>query len=205
MALKTFVKISKVNNLSDARYCAGMGVDVMGFCLDPSMENFVDPEKFNAISSWLSGVLLAGEFDDGNANDIIQSCELYELDYIQVKNPALLPELRELNKSLILKIDIESFNDLENARAMMERNTMPVEFYLLESETDSNDPTLLHFVKELATEFPLVLGFGIRKENIESLIHSSLKGIALKGGNEVKPGFKDFDELADILELMEEN
>ncbi|MCC5932513.1 MAG: phosphoribosylanthranilate isomerase [Cyclobacteriaceae bacterium] len=205
MALKTFVKISKVNNLSDARYCAGMGVDVMGFSLDPSREDFVDPEKFSAISSWLAGVLLAGEFEECDANDIIKSCELYELDYIQVNNPALLPELRDLNKSLILKIDIEGFNDIENARAMMERNTMPVEFYLLESESDPDDQTLLHFITELAAEFPLVLGFGIRKENIAFIMQSHLKGIALKGGNEVKPGFKDFDELADILELLEEN
>lgn len=205
MALKTFVKISKVNNLSDARYCAGMGVDVMGFCLDPAREDFVDPEKFSTISSWLSGVLLAGEFEDCDANEIMQSCELYELDYIQVKNPALLPELRDLNKSLVLKIDIEGFNDLENAKALMERNTMPVEFYLLESASDPEDPTLLHFVSELASEFPLVLGFGIRKENLAMLMDSPIKGIALKGGNEVKPGFKDFDELADILELLEEN
>lgn len=34
MALKTFVKISGVNNLSDARYCAGMGVNQLGFNIE---------------------------------------------------------------------------------------------------------------------------------------------------------------------------
>jgi len=28
-------------------------------------------------------------------------------------------------------------------------------------------------------------------------------GIALKGGEEITPGYKDFDELADILEKLE--
>ena len=32
--LKTIVKVSEVNNLSDARYCAGMGVEYIGFSMD---------------------------------------------------------------------------------------------------------------------------------------------------------------------------
>jgi phosphoribosylanthranilate isomerase len=31
MPLKTFVKVGCITNLSDARYCAGMGVDMLGF------------------------------------------------------------------------------------------------------------------------------------------------------------------------------
>ena len=29
MPLKTFVKVGNITNLSDARYCAGMGVDML--------------------------------------------------------------------------------------------------------------------------------------------------------------------------------
>ncbi len=36
MSLNTFVYIRDVDNLSDARYCAGMGVDMIGFRLDRS-------------------------------------------------------------------------------------------------------------------------------------------------------------------------
>ena len=38
--------------------------------------------------------------------------------------------------------------------------------------------------------------------DIQSL---ELKGIALKGGDEQRPGWKDLDELIDILEALEEN
>ncbi len=34
MALKTIVKVGNITNLSDARYCAVMGVDMLGFCLN---------------------------------------------------------------------------------------------------------------------------------------------------------------------------
>ena len=60
MALKTFVKISSVNNLSDARYCAGMGVDIIGFDLHEGSDHYVSPSKFKEIERWISGVKLAG-------------------------------------------------------------------------------------------------------------------------------------------------
>ena len=42
MGLKTLVKVSEVNNLSDARYCAGMGVEMIGFSLDENHPKFIE-------------------------------------------------------------------------------------------------------------------------------------------------------------------
>ena len=53
MALKTFVKVSGINNLSDARYCSGMEVNQLGFSIEPSSPNYTDPEKFKEIKGWL--------------------------------------------------------------------------------------------------------------------------------------------------------
>ena len=47
MALKTSVIINEVINLSDARYCAGMGVDYIGFRIDENHDKYVDLENFN--------------------------------------------------------------------------------------------------------------------------------------------------------------
>ena len=66
MALKTFVKISAINNLSDARYCAGMGVDMLGFALEPTNPDSISPEKYTEIIGWLSGVKFVGEFEQSN-------------------------------------------------------------------------------------------------------------------------------------------
>ena len=41
--LKTQVKVSSITNLSDARYCAGMGVDLLGFPIQEiSLEKFTE-------------------------------------------------------------------------------------------------------------------------------------------------------------------
>ena len=44
MGLRTSVIVNGVNNLSDARYCAGMGVDVIGFNLKLDDPNRVQPQ-----------------------------------------------------------------------------------------------------------------------------------------------------------------
>ena len=57
MSLVTKVKAANITNLSDARYCAGMGVDWIGFPLSQ-----VNPTVFSEITGWLSGPQWVVEF-----------------------------------------------------------------------------------------------------------------------------------------------
>jgi hypothetical protein len=50
MSLKTKVKAGNITNLSDARYCAGMGVDWLSFPAEK-----VNPVKFKEITDWVTG------------------------------------------------------------------------------------------------------------------------------------------------------
>ena len=63
MALKLRVKLGGVNNLSDARYAAGMGVEAIGFGIDKEQQGFLDPEAMHAISDWIAGIEIVGETD----------------------------------------------------------------------------------------------------------------------------------------------
>jgi len=56
--LKTKVKVSKVTNLSEARYCAGMGVDFLSFPVSS-----VDPKTYQEITGWVAGPLFGVEID----------------------------------------------------------------------------------------------------------------------------------------------
>ena len=60
--------------------------------------------------------------------------------------------------------------------------------------------------KETYRDYRLVpmIGFEMDQQSIHSWIdETDIFGISLKGGMEIKPGFKDYDELADILEEIE--
>ncbi|MEX2592784.1 MAG: phosphoribosylanthranilate isomerase [Anditalea sp.] len=205
MTLKTFVKISNVNNLSDARYCAGMYVHLMGFNLEEHNRNYLSPDKFKEITEWLSGLKYVGEFENSHPDNILEIVKSYkEIDYIQIREEAHLQMLVNTRYNLILKQQIRDAKDIQHliaiAPSLKENNVV----LLLESDNQTLQPEFIQLLKDLAERTPVLLGFGINADTVEDVLEQTkIKGIALNGGDEIKPGFKDFDGLADILEILE--
>ncbi|MEM7107093.1 MAG: phosphoribosylanthranilate isomerase [Bacteroidota bacterium] len=193
MALKTFVKISGVNNLSDARYCAGMGVDFMGFDLEPESENYTDPEKFKEISDWISGVDFVGEFGYSSIERVIKSLSTYNLAAVQSNYYDLLDDVQ--GAQTILKVSIE---DLANLPF-----NLNADFLLIQSTTTLS-LTQRQNVKERVGRTKVLLDCNVKADTVEGLLESTgAHGISLTAGDEIRPGYKDYDELADILEALE--
>ena len=206
MALKTFVKISNVNNLSDARYCSGMYVNLMGFSLESNNEYYVTPTAFKEITDWLSGLEYVAEFSNNHPDQILEIMAQYPgFSHLQVEEKLHLPLLKNTSYSLIFKYTIKKESDWEEimdfAGTLQENNIL----LNLESDltTDLSGKNL-EKLKELAEACDLLLGFGFDDQNIEGLLdNTNIKGISMKAGHEISPGVKDFDELADILEALE--
>ena len=195
MGLKTLVKVGDVTNLSDARYCAGMGVELIGFNLDKTNENYVTPENFKAITGWLEGVQFVAEFNTSTIEEIQSSLLEYTVAYIQVNSPQLIDEL--INSSIQVKLILKLSTENPHFTQTIEAYSDKVSYILLESENDSLPNINLPGA-------PIILGTGIKTENLEHILTTLHPlGIALKGSPEIRPGYKDFDELADILEALE--
>ncbi|WMN06667.1 phosphoribosylanthranilate isomerase [Marivirga arenosa] len=203
MALKTFVKISEVNNLSDARYCAGMTVNLMGFDLQKDNPSYVSPENFMELTGWVSGLEFVGEYGDASEDEIKDSIKDYDLHYLQTDNPAIIPLFKDYKR--ILRFDMDKVTDAEAVKNTMQEVENKVEFFLFESGNGNHyKENVVQQVLDLAKDYPVILGFNIDDKNVMDLVEkTSIKGISLKGGEEIRPGYKDFDELADILETLE--
>lgn len=204
MALKTTVKVGSINNLSDARYCAGIGVDILGFCFESSHEKLVDPTTFLAMSEWLSGVQYMAEFPTYNFQQIEENLALYEkVQHIQVSTPQELNLLQARKETISFSLDASEYKSLGEVADELKALHQDVTYFVLENPHDS-DCLTLEDALHLAEQFPVLLGFGITPENCLSLVdNSAIAGIALKGSEEIKPGYKDFDDLAEILEVLE--
>ena len=204
MALKTFVKISNVNNLSDARYCAGMYVNLMGFNLEDHNPNYMSPEKFGEITEWLSGLEYVGEFEASHPDTILETVRNYDVQYIQIQELAHLQMLVNTGYNIILKQQIRDEKDIEYLSALAPSLNENDVVLLLESDSVELQPKYIPLIKELAQKTVVLLGFGIHPDTIEEVLEQTqVRGIALNGGDEIKPGFKDFDGLADVLEALE--
>ena len=203
MALRTFVKINGITNLSDARYCSGMYVNLLGFCLDKTSDKFIQPDQFSEITGWLSGVQFVGEFSHQSQPEILEILKEYpSITWIEYDRIEELQELVGKGYSLIYKMNLEEVKHIEPevAHKLSESGIL---FHVLskDNELSADD---LEVVKKLAANCKVILGAGITTENVLHLIEEcSLNGISLSGGDEIKPGLRDFDQMAEILEKLE--
>ncbi|EJF09944.1 hypothetical protein I0P70_03215 [Pontibacter sp. FD36] len=207
MGLRTSVIVNGINNLSDARYCAGMGVDIISFNLKLDDKERMSSDTLKEIVGWVSGVKLAGEFERAKPDIINQYADDFGLDYIQLDTPYLIDEIEEINRPVIQKVFINKDTVESELLEMMELYGPSVDSFLIYSSDFENiDDTNTKFLKNLAKRFQIYLGFGVHRHNINAVLKDiKPAGIGLRGGHEIKPGLKDFDELQEIFEEIEEN
>jgi phosphoribosylanthranilate isomerase len=202
MALKTKVKINRITNLTDARYCSGMYVDILGFCLEEGFAQYVSPTQFQEITGWISGIDYAGEFSDLDAYSIERLLANYpSLTWIESEDLDTLVQLKSLGKKLIYRVKLEELDSLFPKVELLQE-------YKITLHVTSTDKSITidneSIIKKLSSQINLFLGAGITPENANSLCElPGLYGFALDGGDEIKPGLRDFDQLAAILESLE--
>ena len=201
MALNTIVKVGGISNLSDARYCAGMGVQYLGFTLDSSKPEYVKPSTFRTIKEWVVGPRIVGELSTPDLESILQIVESYDIDCLEITHPEILEVMEALDMPVILKLDISAFSNAGALRETLVKSRDKVIFVILEKSSNSTirETELI----EMARDFKLMVGF-INKNNLSVWLEGTdIYGIALKGGIETTAGFKDYDALADVLEALE--
>lgn len=169
MALKTFVKISEVSNLSDARYCAGMTVNLMGFDLKKDDPAYVSPENFMELTGWLSGVEFVGEYGNASEDTIKASIRDYEIQYLQTNNPAIIPLFPDFKR--ILRFDMDKVTDAKEVTSIMQKAVDDVQFFLFESGNGNHyKENVVNQVLDLAKDYPVILGFNIDDKNVMDLV-----------------------------------
>jgi len=192
MALKTFVFISSVNNLSDARYCAGMDVDLIGFSMEKDNKNFISPDVYKELTEWLSGVDFVGEFEDSNVEDINETLSAYDTSVVKINQPEWVEPLKNAGFTVILRQHIDQLN-----------LSVDPDYLVIEGDDEVLNEAQIDTIKAISGS-KVLIGFGVNDQNVEKILTATdAYGIALKGSDEIRPGYKDYDELADILEALE--
>jgi phosphoribosylanthranilate isomerase len=193
--LKTLVKVSGIENLSDARYCAGMGVEFLGFPLTQ-----IPFEKFQEIRQWISGVEIVGELIGSTTSETIDLIHQFKPDRIEVDSKANLIELKKLDLPIILRVNLDS----DNLPTLFTSAAPFVTHFLLTGDSSESLIVAESQVEIWAAQYSMILGLQIPGKDLEEWVsQSSIKGIGLISGKEDRPGFRDFTDLMTILEKLE--
>ncbi len=182
-----------------------MGVEMLGFSIDPGDPNYVSPKKFDDIRGWVSGVRLVGETEARDAELIGESVKDYAFDLLQVNAPEIVPLLAvELDIPLILYLDTDLYGAAE-LTDIIGRNGDRVRYFVLESAS-GRYPGDQEAIRRLGKDHLLLSGLGeeVDPGSLEHFIRDgSWSGIAIRGGEEIRPGYKEFGVMMDILEALE--
>lgn len=186
MALKTQVKVSSITNLSDARYCAGMDVAMLGFQVSEGTKEYMSPAQFQEIRGWFAGPAVVAEVADTTTVDFAALKENYSPDYIEVAY-AHLQHYAQADVPLIVRMSRE---------ALTTAATLPnnVRYVIIDYADLNHLPAALSVPVLVKLHDTLPEGL---------LHHDRVHGIVLQGGDEVRPGLKSYDDLAAILEALE--
>lgn len=203
MALRTFVKLNQISNLTDARYGAGMYVDLLGFNLNENTENFITPEQFKELTGWVSGVEFVAELSHESRPNILEIVKEYPgISWIEYDRIEELEGLIGQGFSLIYKMKLEEVKHIEPEVAT-ELNESGIIFHVVSKDNHLNLDDI-EVIKKLSDNCKVILGTGLTSENVLSLLEQvKIFGISLDGGLESKPGLKDMSELSEILEKLE--
>ncbi|HLT82527.1 MAG TPA: hypothetical protein VKZ86_15980 [Cyclobacteriaceae bacterium] len=190
MMLKTQVKVGNISNLSDARYCAGMGVDMLGFAVIPGHEGYVPEPLYQDLRGWISGPAIVAELygitPEMNLQAILQA---YQPDLVEVF-PDDLHLLENLDGPEII-VAIRGGQDIDIIRSAQKS----IRYVIVDHEHKE-------LIASLRPEFEVLLTVDPAQEVSPLLEQWDITGIALKGTAEERPGYKDYDSIARVLEEL---
>jgi phosphoribosylanthranilate isomerase len=194
MPLKTLVKAGSITNLSDARYCAGMGVDMLGFRVVEGQGNYIPPKLYQEIRGWVSGPLVVAEmYGATDATDFTAISEQYAPDFFEMAWSDYARCKIKTDKPLLVRLSASELEHLNNPDTR-------VAFWLVSESTASSFRATL----EKLNGSQLLVSIATRTSIPEMLSLSPVKGITIEGSPELRPGYKDYDDIAEILESLDQ-
>ena len=188
--------IRGINNLSDARYCAGMGADKLTFILDPALPGHLDAKTVKELAGWISGVELIGEFDQLSAPEINAIAADCALDAVLLRSPRTAEELAEIAPPIYLELAVDMTTEAQSFPHSLQG--------LLVELPETISAETLAALRETASRRSLWLGPGLLPARAMDLVNQlPLTGLSFPSGDEVKPGLRDFDQLEAVFEALE--
>lgn len=190
---RVFVK--NISNLSDARYCAGMGVEFISFNIDKEEGFFVEPLKIKEISGWLAGIKIILETNNFDLEIINTIKEKVEISGFLTKNQSIIENLSAINSNVFFELNDEAIP-----------LSIPKSVSNLIIETNGSNLTFLKEIEKNAENIHIFIGYQLNTESI-GIIKNQFPdfGFALMGSEEIRPGFKNYDSMVNTLELLDED
>ncbi len=211
--MKAKIKASTISNLTDARYFAARGVDFIGLNINESSESALKETDVRGIIDWLEGPLIVGEFGMKPAKEILDITKRIGLQAIQIEMFYPVEEIRQLKgNTLLQEIVLSDQTDIPLIEKIIITNSPFISLYILNfekigmswKELQANQ-NLLNQIRSWSDAVSILLQIPFEAAELHSILAlSGVDGFSISGGEEEKIGFKSFDHIDSIFDIIEE-
>lgn len=207
--LKTKIKASRITNLTDARYFSAWDVAYIGFNLEEGNDSYIPPVNVKAMKEWLEGPQFVGEFGSFvDVEDVVGLVDALGLDAIQVGTLCNVETIQALHGKEIPIIKEITWNETSTWEAVRKEyaDLAPfVELFLIDfSQNSFAIDNMREDISNICQLHPTFIDANIKGADAENFLEETKAfGLAIKGGDEEKVGYKSFDDLDDIFEALE--
>ncbi len=210
--LKTKIKASKITNLTDARYFSAWDVEYVGFNLEEGTDSYIKPSTVLAMKEWLEGPKFIGELGSFPSLEfVVELVDKLNLDGVQVGTFCELEMIREIHKQEIPIIkeivwsENSDWDDLHNEYDLL---SPFVDCFLIDFSQNNFSIGMINDFQKQMQEFSAkhntLIDISIPINELDSFLEKiEPYGLAIKGGEEEKVGYKSFDEVDGIFESLE--
>jgi len=127
--------------------------------------------------------------------------EYPEITWIESGDLDNLVQINSLGKKLIYRVKLEELDTLLPKIELLREYEITLHITSINTSLSIDNQFI---ITNFSSQLNLFLGAGITPENATLLCElPGLYGFALDSGDEIKPGLRDFDQLAAILESLE--
>lgn len=189
------VKINKVSNLTDARYFAAMGVDYLGFCCNTGTEMYCSPSKIKDIIGWVEGPSFVLEFDGWQAEEDIKSLLDSSLGHA-VHFGAFATYKDSFSVPVFKDFILENLKDADFSG---------IDYPVIRSDKKFDDLSLeeIELLKEKMSLAKVFLDLQFEESSLQKILDDfQVYGLILRGGEEEKVGFKSYEEIDRIFDII---
>lgn len=205
----TKLKICGITSLADARYCAGAGVDFLGFIQYAGSPRYIEPAQAKEIIGWLYGPEAVGVFVNETAQTINERASTVGFTYAQIHGEYEPSFFKEIDVPTIKAVSIHPHTTPDDLKAHLSQFAEVVDYFLLDTAKaglwgGTGSTFNWDIAKEWVNQYQMFIAGGIDASNITQVIETLHPfAVDLASGVEESPGVKDFDKLAALFDAYQ--
>jgi len=179
-----------ITNLTDARYFAAWGVDMLCYNIDPDTEGSLTTHQFKEITEWVegptTGIKIAG----------LAIPETMSSDGLDIKSVIISPFIDKAD----LPTSVENIYRICTIEEGWQDDNKLI--LTLSKAVDHLSKNEISQIKSISIDKEVYLDGIFKASDLTNIESFGVTGIILKGGDEEKVGYKSFDELDEVLEAL---